>query len=65
MWAPFVDKWKSIADECESDKLDILQLEPDVVVQITVAELLDLYHKGLSHGAGEYQKDVTVRGEII
>lgn len=51
--------------ESEDDKLDIFQLEPDVVVQTTVAELLDLYHQGLSHGAGDYQKDVTVRGEII
>lgn len=65
MWAPFVDKWRSIADGEKADKLDIFQLEPDVVIQTTVAELLDLYNKGLSHGAGEYQKDVTVRGEII
>lgn len=51
--------------EGKADKLDIFTLEPDVIVQTTVKELLDLYHKGLSHGAGEYQKDVTVRGEII
>lgn len=51
--------------EGKADKLDIFTLEPDVVIQTTVKELLDLYHKGLSHGAGEYQKDVTVRGEVI
>lgn len=51
--------------EGKADKLDIFTLEPDVIVQTTVKELLDLYHKGLSHGAGEYQKDVTVIGEII
>lgn len=47
------------------DRLDIFEIEPDVTVQITVAELRDLYHQGFSQGMGEYEKDVIVRGEIV
>lgn len=66
--AQFVEDWKRAKEEAQSrkaDNLDIFSLEPDVTVQLTVAELRDLYHQGFSQGMGEYEKDVIVRGEIV
>ena len=48
------------------DKLDIFELDADIVIQTTVKELRSLYAQGYTDGDwDEWNNDILIEGDIV